>query len=158
MKIKGIIEEDFLQYKVPSLFIIMPTCTFKCEKECNCLGMCQNSQLANEKNIEVSYETITNRFLKNDITEAIVFGGLEPFDSWEDLYGLIKEFRSKTEADIVIYTGYYSDEISDYVEKLKRFSNIIIKFGRYIPNQKSHFDPILGVDLASENQYAEKIS
>ena len=37
------------------------------------------------------------------------------------------------------------------------FTNIIIKFGRYIPNQKPHYDEVLGVNLASDNQYAERI-
>ena len=35
---------------------------------------------------------------------------------------------------------------------------IIIKYGRFIPNQQKHYDEILGVYLASDNQYAEKIS
>ena len=37
------------------------------------------------------------------------------------------------------------------------FKNIIIKFGRYVPNQKEHYDEILGINLASSNQYAEVI-
>ena len=37
------------------------------------------------------------------------------------------------------------------------YDNIIIKFGRYIPNQQSHFDIVLGVNLASDNQYAERL-
>ena len=36
--------------------------------------------------------------------------------------------------------------------------NIIIKFGRFVPMQQPHFDPILGVNLASDNQYAKQIS
>jgi len=35
-----------------------------------------------------------------------------------------------------------------------RDMNIIIKFGRFIPDQKSHMDETLGVELASPNQYA----
>ena len=59
--------------------------------------------------------------------------------------------------DIVIYTGYNKDEVKEYIYWLSDFSNIIIKFGRYIPNQEKHFDEILGVYLSSDNQYAEKI-
>jgi hypothetical protein len=44
------------------------------------------------------------------------------------------------------------------VEDLTRFDNIIVKFGRYIPDNKPHFDEVLGVNLASPNQYAKKIS
>jgi hypothetical protein len=34
---------------------------------------------------------------------------------------------------------------------------VIVKFGRFIPNQKSHYDEILGVNLVSPNQYAKII-
>ena len=38
------------------------------------------------------------------------------------------------------------------------FRNIIVKFGRFIPDQESHYDEVLGVNLASNNQYAKKLS
>ena len=38
------------------------------------------------------------------------------------------------------------------------FPNIIIKFGRFIPNQEGHYDEVLGINLASKNQFGEKIS
>ena len=41
---------------------------------------------------------------------------------------------------------------------LSRFDNIIIKFGRFVPNQTPHCDEVLGVKLVSNNQYAVKIS
>ena len=44
------------------------------------------------------------------------------------------------------------------INNLKQFPNIIIKFGRFIPNQQSHYDEVLGINLASDNQYAKKIS
>ena len=44
------------------------------------------------------------------------------------------------------------------IEVLCDFENIVCKFGRYRPGQKSHYDPILGVNLISDNQYAIKIS
>ena len=37
------------------------------------------------------------------------------------------------------------------------FKNIIIKYGRYIPDQEPHYDEVLGVNLASDNQYAERL-
>ena len=36
------------------------------------------------------------------------------------------------------------------------YHNIIIKYGRYIPNDGKHFDRVLGVELVSNNQYAIK--
>lgn len=97
-------------------------------------------------------------YINNPITEAMVMQGLEPFDSWEDLYNLIKELREYTEDDVVIYTGYNKDELLDKIKKLSQFKNIIIKYGRYIPNQTSHYDENLGINLASYNQYSERIS
>lgn len=139
------------------MFIAFPSCTWKCEKECG-MQVCQNSTLATSKAIDITYESIVNRYLKNDITSAVVIGGLEPFDKWKDLCILIDTFRQHTQDDIVIYTGWYEPEISDDVEYLRQnYDNIIIKFGRFIPNQRPHFDEVLGVNLASDNQYAERI-
>lgn len=157
MKIKGIVFEDFLNYKKPSLFIIFPYCNFKCDKDCG-LKVCQNSSLAKEKEIEYSIDKIVNNYIKNDITKAIVCGGLEPMDSFDDLKKLVSALRVKTNDDIVIYTGYREEEIEDKANDLKQFANIIIKFGRYIPNDKEYYNDILGINLASRNQYAKKIS
>jgi len=157
MIIKGIREESFSDYLMPNMFIAFPSCTFKCERECG-KQMCQNSDLVLSPNIEVDNEVIINRFLNNPITKAFVFGGLEPFDSWFDLIELVKDIRVITDAPIVIYTGYYKSEIEDKIDVLKNYKNIIIKFGRFIPDQRSHFDKILGVELASDNQYVEVIS
>ena len=89
--------------------------------------------------------------------DSIVFGGLEPLDQLPELISLIRAFREKTEDPIVIYTGYKEEEIAATVCLLAEFPNIIVKFGRYIPDQKSHYDEILGVNLASDNQYARKL-
>jgi len=157
MKVKGIVFEDFLNYKKPSLFIIFPYCNFKCDKDCG-LKVCQNSSLAKEKEIEYSIDKIVNNYIENDITKAIVCGGLEPMDSFDDLKELVGALRIKTNDDIVIYTGYREEEIEDKANDLKQFANIIIKFGRYIPNDKEYYNDILGINLASRNQYAKKIS
>ena len=158
MRIKFLVDEDFVNYKKPSMFIGFPSCTWKCEKECG-QKMCQNKELALSPDIEVSYETIVSRYMQNPITKAIVCGGLEPFDNWEDLVNLIHEFRRHTQDFIIIYSGFYSSEINDKVEYLKQnYDNIIIKFGRFVPNQEPHYDEVLGIKLASPNQYAERIS
>jgi hypothetical protein len=90
-----------------------------------------------------------------------------------DLISLIDCIRNKynIEDDIVIYTGYTKDELEkgqfgkdsevskiNYKYLIDTYKNIIIKFGRYYPNQTAHFDEILGVNLISNNQYAEKVS
>ena len=154
MEIRQLIIGDFINYKKPSMVIAMPYCSFKCEKECG-IACCQNSELATAPIIETDIQTLINYFDKSDICQAVVFGGLEPFDSYDDLFAFIKEFRKNHNNDIVIYTGYYENEIIDKIEPLKKYQNIIIKYGRFIPNEKEKFDSVLGIKLASPNQYAE---
>lgn len=157
MRIKGLIDEDFVQYKVPSMTIMTCQCSFKCDKECG-MQVCQNSKLATANIIDIDNDIIVDRYVHNPITSSIVFSGLEPFDTFDELFLLITAFREKTDDDIIIYTGYNKEEIMDKIEILKIFNNIIIKFGRFIPNQNKHYDTTLGVELASNNQYAERIS
>lgn len=153
MKIKGLITEDFVNYKKASMTIIFPYCTFKCGED-----YCQNSPLTKSPIIEISINDLVNRYNNNPITEAIVMQGLEPFDSWSDLNEFVKKLREYNNDDIVIYTGYNKDEVIKYIKELSVYPNIIVKFGRYIPNQEKHYDDVLGVYLASNNQYAERIS
>lgn len=159
MKIRNLMDEDIVNYKKTSMFIATCFCDFKC---CAELGLdiciCQNSPIAKSKIINMSNEKIVERYINNDLTKAIVFGGLEPFKQFDEMFELIKAFRENTNDDIVIFTGYYENEIEKEISELKQFKNIIIKFGRYIPGHKVHFDKVLGVNLASDNQYAKKIS
>ena len=168
MKIKGITDEDFVNYKIPSMYIAMATCDFKCDRECG-MQVCQNSGLAKQPTISVFISDLVERYIRNDITGAIVFGGLEPFDQFSSLWLFILTVRVIYEIkdDIVIYTGYTKEELDSWfpekndmsvLERLKTFENIVVKFGRYIPGQKPHYDEVLGVHLASDNQYAERIS
>lgn len=160
MKIKDIIDEDLINYKQPSMFIATSICNWKC---CNEQGLdksiCQNSKIALQKDIDIPVDKIYSRYVQNPITNAIVIGGLEPFLQFNELVELIKYFRENNiDDDIVIYTGYYLSEIECYINNIKQYKNIIIKFGRYVPNQQSHYDEVLGVYLISDNQYAERIS
>ena len=159
MHIKGILDEDFINYKVPSMHIATSRCSFKCDKE-NGERLCQNGTLAAQKTVTIKNEDIINRYLANDITHAIVFAGLEPFDSFDEVLSFTKSLRKrhKCKDDVVIYTGYCKDEVKDQLEQLKKFENIVVKFGRFIPRCERHFDDVLGVYLASPNQFAERIS
>ena len=157
MRVKGIVDEDFIQYKNPSMFIVTCFCNWKC-----CLdggfdkAICQNSSLSLSPIIEISNIELITRYLKNPITSSIVFGGLEPFEQFEELELFVKEFRKFSNDDIVIYTGFNKEEIINKVNILSKYKNIVIKFGRYIPNQKSKYDEVLGVTLASPNQKGER--
>jgi hypothetical protein len=157
MILKGLIDEDIVNYQKKSMVLEFPVCkNFKCDRECG-QQVCQNSALAAAPNITIDTMDLIRRYENNPITQAICMQGLEPFDTFEDLWSFIFLFRSVSQDDIVIYTGYNEDEIKEKVDLLKTQSNIIIKFGRYIPGQQPHYDELLGVNLASDNQYAEKI-
>ena len=159
MQNKGIKDEDFINYKKPSMFIISPHCSFKCDKENGC-NLCQNSHLAQEPIFYPAINTILHRYIQNDITKAIVFGGLEPFDTANELLDFVDTARNYfcINDDIVIYTGYTEEELSNnsYFQQIIQYPNIVIKFGRFRPNQESHYDEILGVNLCSDNQYAKR--
>ena len=160
MKIKGLQDEDFVNYKKPSMFIGTSLCDWKCcNEQCLDKSICQNSSLANSKTIDVSADEIYRRNINNPITKAVVIGGLEPMLQFSEVLDLVKIFRdSDCNDDIVIYTGYYKEEIADKIPLLSKYKNIVIKYGRYIQNQEKHYDEVLGVWLASDNQYAERIS
>ena len=100
MIIKGIIEEDTVNYKKICMTIEFPYCSFKCDKECG-QPVCQNGALAASPNISIDIIKIINKYINNPITEAIVYQGLEPFDSWEEMLELTEQFRYKTDDDIV---------------------------------------------------------
>lgn len=159
MWLKGITDEDFVNYKLPSMFIATATCSFKCDSECG-RQVCQNSELAVLDDIHTGDDYLIRRYLRNSITKAVVFGGLEPFDQWQELFTFIQKLRIQYECrdPVVIYTGYREEEIDGEIRMLMSMPNIIVKFGRFVPDQLPHRDPILGVDLSSDNQYAKQIS
>lgn len=158
MKLRGLVEEDFTQYRKPSMFLITPYCDFKCCIE-NGNNICQNMDVVKAPIIDINNDELIKRYLNNPITKSIVFGGLEPMDSFDEVREFINILRWDYNCfdDIVIYTGYTADEIIDQCMRLSKFANVIVKFGRFIPDQKLHFDEVLGVELASPNQYAVEL-
>lgn len=159
MKLKGIVFNDFVNYKKPCMVLEMPFCDFKCDKECG-MQVCQNGPLAKAETYEYYDYNIIKAYDEDELSQAIVFQGLEPLDnrSFQELLDFIGKFRNGRDDDIIIYTGFKEEEIGSKIEILQTFENIIIKFGRFIPDQESHFDEVLGVKLASSNQYARRIS
>lgn len=151
MKVKNIIEEDFVNSKYISMLIATTQCAGKCVD-------CQNEHLKNSPTFEIPDEILIQRYLNNPVTEAICFGGLEPFDTFKEIENFIYKFRQISNDLIIIYSGYYPIEIIDQLQELSQYNNIIVKFGRYIPNDKVRHDEILGITLASSNQFARYIS
>lgn len=161
MRIKTVVDEDFTNYKKAAMFIGTISCGGKCCIEAGIpLSVCQNDGWRSCAPIHIDDRTLCERYLSNNITSAIVFGGLEPFEQFDEVSWFIRVLRNtyKCDDDVVIYTGYTPDEIKEEVKLLSEFKNIIIKYGRYVPNAKTRYDDVLGVNLASDNQYAVKIS
>ena len=159
MRLKNIVDEDFVQFKQPCMFLSTCFCDWKCCRELGAdICMCQNSPAYDSPIVSKRNDALVRRYMKNPITQAIVFGGFEPMLQFEELVELIRCFRDQTNDPIVIFTGYYEDEIRDKINVLKAFKNIIVKYGRYIPGQEPHEDPVLGVKLANKEQYAVQIS
>jgi len=158
MRIKGILE-TFTDYKNISMIILSEKCDFKCENEGLCpRGSCQNSSLSKSPTFEIKNENIVKQYLNNKLVRSIVIGGLEPMLQFDEIIDFIHEFRKYTLDDVVIFTGYNKYEILDKIDELKKYKNIIIKYGRFNSQLESKFDEVLGIKLASSNQYAEKIS
>ena len=80
--------------------------------------------------------------------------------SFDDVLEFTDKLRYEynCEDDVVIYTGYYENEIQSQIDELSKYKNIVVKFGRYIPNVDGRYDELLGVKLISSNQYARRIS
>ena len=158
MKLKGIIDYDCANYKYPCLTLEFPYCDFKCDA-LNKAPVCQNSSLAREPDIEVSGEKIWQLYSENPLTKGFCFQGLEPFNSFIDLIDLIHFIRVDKQCDdvIVIYTGYNAGEDLITENAIRKYHNIVIKWGRYLMGHESHYDEVLGVRLASDNQYGEYI-
>lgn len=160
MRLKSLIDEDFVNYKEAAMFIGTIKCGGKCCIEAGIpLTVCQNDTWRNAPIVEMDTEELCHRYLDNVLTSAIVIGGLEPFEQFDEIREFVHLMRTKfnCDDDIVIYTGYNQDEIKMMLDVLSRYKNIVVKFGRYIPNRESRFDEVLGITLASDNQYAVRL-
>lgn len=157
------IDEDFVNYSKASMFIGTVYCDGKCWKEQHLpKETCQNSCMYDAEHIiRMDDDKLCKRYLNNPITHAIVFGGLEPMLQIDDLEKFLHELRCVYQCydDVVIYTGYTEDECKRYgfFDKLNKYAPIVYKVGRYIPNSESVIDKVLGVTLASNNQYGIRV-
>lgn len=163
INLKGIIDCDFTNYKEPVLTLEFPSCNFKCDKLNNCT-ICQNGNLVHEPDITVSFDKIWELYTSNPLTKGFCCQGLEPFDTPVQLFHFISYIRNNKQCNdtIIIYTGYDKSELFfPFIHNLidiHKYKNIIIKWGRFVMNHTPHYDEVLGVNLASDNQYAEVIS
>lgn len=167
IKLIDVKTDNIVDYKETSILLVFPYCSGKCGPKCH------NYKLIGTTKInEYKIEDIVNLYNKLNTHRSIVCAGLEPFDSFEDLTNIVKYFSNcNKDCDIVIYTGYTEEEIKYSVKLLNDIFNknlnksfkksLIIKFGRYVfdaENSYKYYSDILGVELASNNQYAKIIN
>lgn len=157
MHLKNIVDEfSGYYYKDPYMLLVAPTCTWKCNG-------CKHAHLSLLETKDYPDDIILKRFNTNPRTKAIVIGGLEPFDSEDELHSFIfsarKFFEPGDRPVLVISTGYYLDELKKshhwcWIEsEIVQYGNAIIKCGRSELGEKPFFNPILGVYLDGINQY-----
>lgn len=160
MEVLRLVDERLSDYRLPTLMIAVLSCDWKCAREAGfSASLCQNHNLEGTEPLVISPQEIFEVYSHNPITQGILFGGLEPFLQFDEMMDVIRYFRANGCNDpIIIYTGYTEEELADEIDYLSQWSSIIVKFGRFIPNQAPHFDPVLGVSLVSDNQYAKVIS
>lgn len=161
MRVKTIVDEDFTNYKKPAMFVGTVSCGGKCCIEAGIpISVCQNDGWRSRAPIEISDAELCERYTNNPITQAIVFGGLEPMEQFEELFEFLRVLRNgfKCTDDVVVYTGYKAEEVERELARLSIFTNVIVKFGRYIPSRPKRYDEVLGVTLASDNQFAQEVS
>ena len=111
MLIKNLQDEDFVNYKKASMFIATSICNWKCCIEQNLdTGICQNAPLARSKTLDVANERIFQRYINNPITKAIVIGGLEPMLQFDEVFDLIKYFRTNNCLDdfVILLTIFFT--------------------------------------------------
>ena len=91
MKVKTIIEEDFTNYKLPVMFIGTIKCSGKCYKELSISEtICHNHEWNSMPIIEIADSSLIERYLSNPITKGICFGGLEPFEQFDEIISFIE--------------------------------------------------------------------
>ena len=65
MKLKGIIDTDFINYKKTSMVLEFPYCNFKCDRECG-QEVCQNSSLVKSPTHDIPIDKIVLSYLKRN--------------------------------------------------------------------------------------------
>lgn len=158
IRLRGLLDLSYQDYKKASMVLITSFCDFKCwkgQKE----NPCQNSKLMESPLIKVGTYEIVHRYMKNPLSRALVFSGLEPLFQKYEVIGVVNSLREETNDDIVIFTGYDLNEIDEkFITDLKQHKNIFLKVGRFIPDRFSIYDSTLGITLASDNQYGIQLS
>lgn len=146
--------EVFQDYKKSALLFSTCYCDWKCCHEAGVdIDICQNQKVSQQREVTLPFESILKK-VNQSFTDAVIFGGLEPILQADEVVQCIEYLRKHgVKKDIVVYTGYYLEEIDPETLAYLALNDCILKCGRFIPDRKPKFDAVLGITLASDNQY-----
>lgn len=146
--------EVFQDYKKSAILFSTCYCNWKCCHEAGIPeSVCQNQKVAQQREVYLPFESVLKK-VNQSFTDAVIFGGLEPMLQADEVVQCIQYLRQHgVKKDIVVYTGYYVEEIDEETLAYLAMNDVILKCGRYIPDRKPKFDAVLGITLASDNQY-----
>ena len=60
------------------------------------------------------------------LIDGITISGGEPFDQFEALLAIVVQLREKTKVDILVYTGYSVEDITDQLQQIKPYIDVLI--------------------------------
>lgn len=60
------------------------------------------------------------------LIDGITISGGEPFDQFEALLAIVVQLRKKTKVDILVYTGYSVEDISEQLQQIKPYIDVLI--------------------------------
>lgn len=60
------------------------------------------------------------------LVDGVTISGGEPFDQFEALLAIVVQLREKTKVDILVYTGYGIEDITDQLQQIKPYIDVLI--------------------------------
>lgn len=106
--------------------------------------------------IEEESSSIIDRVLEGSYTNGIVLGGFEWMEQYDEMINLIEEARGAN-LEVILFTHYTAEEISEYYSELLNYKGVYVKCGEYDKKCLSATYTSYGVPLASTNQAIYKI-
>ena len=60
------------------------------------------------------------------LIDGITISGGEPFDQFEALLAIVVQLRKRTKVDILVYTGYSVEDITEQLQQIKPYIDVLI--------------------------------
>ena len=79
----------------------------------NCKGCMTPESQSVDGGFSIEVDELVENILSTDSIEGITVSGGEPFCQSKALFELLKAIKAKSDLGVIIYTGYYLDELKD---------------------------------------------